>query len=77
MGLKIAVAGKGGAGKTTVSVLLAGVLAREGQRVLLVDLDSDPNLAAALGIPAERAIPRREALHQHLGRRWLQVSVGQ
>ncbi len=57
MGLKIAVAGKGGSGKTTVSVLLAGVLLREGQRVLLVDLDSDPNLAAALGVPADRATP--------------------
>ncbi len=57
MGLKIAVAGKGGSGKTTVSVLLAGILAREGQRVLLVDLDSDPNLGAALGVPADRAVP--------------------
>ncbi len=57
MGLRIAVAGKGGSGKTTVSVLLAGVLAREGHRVLLVDLDSDPNLGAALGVPAGRAIP--------------------
>ncbi len=57
MGLKIAVAGKGGSGKTTVSVLLAGVLSRAGQRVLLVDLDSDPNLAQALGVPADRAVP--------------------
>ena len=64
MGLKVAVAGKGGAGKTTVSVLLAGVLAREGHRVLLVDLDPDPNLAAALGVPAGRAVPlvRRDDL---------------
>ncbi len=57
MGLKIAVAGKGGSGKTTVAVLFAGVLSRMGQRVLLVDLDSDPNLAAALGVPADRATP--------------------
>ncbi len=57
MGLKIAVGGTGGSGKTTVSVLLAGTLAREGQRVLLVDLDSDPNLGAALGVPAARAVP--------------------
>jgi len=57
LGLKIAVAGKGGSGKTTVSVLLAGVLARAGQRILLVDLDSDPNLGAALGVPADRATP--------------------
>lgn len=57
MGLKIAVAGKGGAGKTTVCVLLAGILSRAGQRVLLVDLDSDPNLAAALGLPPDAALP--------------------
>lgn len=57
MGLRIAVAGKGGAGKTTVAALLAGVLAREGRSVLLVDLDSDPNLAAALGVPAGQAVP--------------------
>lgn len=57
MGLKIAVAGKGGSGKTTVSVLLCGVLAREGRTVLMVDLDSDPNLGSALGIPAARIAP--------------------
>ena len=39
--MRIAVAGKGGAGKTTVCALLAGILSRAGHRVLLVDLDSD------------------------------------
>lgn len=57
MGLRIAVAGKGGSGKTTVSVLLAKILAEDGRKVLLVDLDSDPNLANALGIPADSASP--------------------
>jgi CO dehydrogenase maturation factor len=57
MGLRIAVAGKGGSGKTTVSVLLAKLLAEDGRKVLLVDLDSDPNLANALGIPADGAPP--------------------
>jgi CO dehydrogenase maturation factor len=57
MGLRIAVAGKGGSGKTTVSVLLAKILAEDGRRVLLVDLDSDPNLSNALGIPADDAPP--------------------
>jgi CO dehydrogenase maturation factor len=57
MGLRIAVAGKGGSGKTTVSVLLAKILADDGRKVLLVDLDSDPNLANALGIPAGGAPP--------------------
>ncbi|HZW36819.1 MAG TPA: hypothetical protein VFF01_07725, partial [Candidatus Deferrimicrobiaceae bacterium] len=41
----------------TVSVLLAKVLSEDGQKVLLVDLDSDPNLANALGIPASAALP--------------------
>jgi CO dehydrogenase maturation factor len=50
VGLRIAVAGKGGSGKTTVSVLLGRVLSEEGHAVLLVDLDSDPNLASALGM---------------------------
>ncbi|MGE5698797.1 MAG: AAA family ATPase [Deltaproteobacteria bacterium] len=57
MGLKIAVAGKGGSGKTTVSVLLSKILSDDGQKVLLVDLDSDPNLANALGVPSGSAIP--------------------
>ncbi len=57
MGLKIAVAGKGGSGKTTVSVLLAKILSDDRGKVLLIDLDSDPNLANALGVPAGTAIP--------------------
>lgn len=57
MGLKIAVAGKGGSGKTTVSVLLSKILSDDGQKVLLVDLDSDPNLANALGVSSGSALP--------------------
>lgn len=62
MGLRIAVAGKGGSGKTTVSVLLAKVLSGDGARVLLVDLDSDPNLASALGLPSPAPLVRRKDL---------------
>jgi chromosome partitioning protein len=40
---------KGGAGKTTVSVNLAAELAALGQRVLLVDLDSQGHCAVGLG----------------------------
>ncbi len=46
---RIAVAGKGGAGKTTLSATLARLLARRGQRVLVIDGDSNPNVAVALG----------------------------
>lgn len=48
--MKIAVSGKGGVGKTTVTALLARLLAAEGDRVLAVDADPAPCLASALGI---------------------------
>ncbi len=52
MGLKIAISGKGGVGKSTLAAGLALLLARSGKRVLAVDADPDANLAAALGLPA-------------------------
>ncbi|TYO98565.1 CO dehydrogenase maturation factor [Geothermobacter ehrlichii] len=48
--MKIAVTGKGGVGKTTISGMLARLLAAEGHRVLAIDADPDANLASALGI---------------------------
>lgn len=47
----IAVAGKGGVGKTTVSSLIVQILARSGQgTVLAVDADPNSNLGDKLGI---------------------------
>ena len=51
--MKIAVAGKGGSGKTTVAGTLARVLAHEGHRVLAIDADPAPNLAVSLGLSSE------------------------
>ncbi|WP_374214221.1 ATP-binding protein [Candidatus Desulfosporosinus nitrosoreducens] len=51
--IKIAVSGKGGVGKTTLSSLLCYLYARDGQRVLAVDADPDANLGTALGFPRE------------------------
>jgi CO dehydrogenase maturation factor len=48
--LRVAVAGKGGAGKTTLSSTLARTFARQGRNVIVVDGDSNPNVATALGI---------------------------
>jgi len=48
--MKIAVSGKGGVGKSTVSAAIALTLAKKGQRVLALDADPDANLAASLGI---------------------------
>lgn len=53
--MRIAIAGKGGTGKTTISGTLARELARRGRPVLAIDADTNPNLATMLGVPADRA----------------------
>lgn len=45
---------KGGCGKTTTAINLAGALARLGQPTLLVDLDPQSHCAAGLAIPEDR-----------------------
>ncbi|MBA3300452.1 MAG: hypothetical protein H0T15_01160 [Thermoleophilaceae bacterium] len=52
--MKVAIAGKGGAGKSLLTGIMARVLAREQHRVLVVDLDVLPGVTLSLG--------RREAL---------------
>ena len=52
--MRIAVAGKGGAGKTTIAATLARTLARDGKRVIAIDGDPNPNLGVALGVPPDR-----------------------
>ena len=53
--MKIAVAGKGGVGKTLIAGALAEFLAQKGFTVLAIDADATPNLAVTLGIPHEEA----------------------
>ncbi|MBN2183511.1 MAG: AAA family ATPase [Sedimentisphaerales bacterium] len=45
---------KGGCGKTTVAINLASALAGLGQRVLLVDMDSQSHCAVGLAVPEEQ-----------------------
>lgn len=49
-GFKIAISGKGGVGKTTLSAMLSFLYAKEGKTVLAVDADPDANLGLALGL---------------------------
>lgn len=63
--MKIAVAGKGGAGKTTISGTIARALARSGHDVLAVDADVNPMLGISLGLGMD-ATERLAGIRQEL-----------
>ncbi len=53
--MRIAVAGKGGSGKTTIAGTLARLIGKSRGKVLAIDGDSNPNLAIVLGFSREQA----------------------
>lgn len=55
--MKIAISGKGGSGKTTISGTLARTLADRGLDVLAIDDDDNPNLALTLGVEPGQRVP--------------------
>jgi CO dehydrogenase maturation factor len=66
--LKIAIAGKGGVGKTTVAAALARTLAQRHLKVLAIDADPDANLASGLPLDTPGIVPaplaaQRDLLH--------------
>jgi len=68
--MKIAVSGKGGVGKTTLSSLLARYWAKHGYCVLAVDADPDANLGSALGIDTTGMVPvanMDQLIHERTG----------
>jgi CO dehydrogenase maturation factor len=64
LGLRLALIGKGGAGKTVLSSTLARTLARRGRKVFACDLDTCPGLAFSLGIEVTDAGLPAEALEE-------------
>lgn len=54
MGIKIAIGGKGGVGKTTVCAVWAQLLAEDGYEVLAIDADPNTNLASAFGLSSQQ-----------------------
>lgn len=67
--MRIGLAGKGGAGKTTLAATLARVLARQGFDVIALDDDPNPNLATAIGLAPDqtarlRRVPREDVMEE-------------
>lgn len=54
-GFKVVITGKGGAGKTTTTAVLAHLFANSGYNVLAVDEDPQMNLPFALGVDKAKA----------------------
>lgn len=68
MTISIAMAGKGGTGKTTIAALFVRSLLKSGRRpVLAVDADPNTNLPEALGVQVERTVGG--TLEQFMGER--------
>ena len=73
----LAVAGKGGSGKSVISGTLARVLARRGHEVLAIDSDPMPGMARSLGVEEPATPPLQEAAIKPEGERWrLKPGVG-
>ena len=70
-GIKIAISGKGGVGKTTITAVWSELLAHDGYEVLAIDADSNPNLALAFGLGREELptplIEMKELIQERTG----------
>lgn len=76
--LWLAVAGKGGSGKSVIAGTLARLFARRGHRVLAIDSDPMPGLARSLGVREPKRPPlNRAAVRDRKTKRWkLRPGIG-
>ena len=67
--MKIAVSGKGGVGKSTLTALFAREAASRGHPVLVIDADSNPNIHLALGFPSAppALVGLKEVMEERMG----------
>jgi len=69
--MKLAFAGKGGVGKTTISAWLGDYLARNGHDVWMVDADTALSLGQACGLAAgdqpEPLVTRKDLIRERIG----------
>ncbi len=69
--MKLAFAGKGGVGKTTLAALAADYLARQGQDVWMVDADTALSLGQASGLSREELpvplVQREDLVRERIG----------
>ena len=70
MSVRVAVAGKGGAGKSVIAGTLARLLARRGQRLLALDSDTLPGIAISLGADVPTQPPLLAAAERGEDGRW-------
>ncbi|MBN2228550.1 MAG: AAA family ATPase [Candidatus Thorarchaeota archaeon] len=77
--MKIAVTGKGGVGKTTITGTLARLLGRDGFRILAIDADPNYNLWSAIGIDEDVAsgieplLENEELVRAKTDMKWVEV----
>lgn len=69
--MRLATAGKGGSGKTTIAATLARTFGRQGHRVNALEDDPNPNLAVALGLSPDQVarlqrVPRDEIMEERI-----------
>ena len=69
-GLRLAVVGKGGSGKSVIAGTIARLLARRGHRVLALDSDTLPGLSISLGADVPDEAPLNAAAERNEEGRW-------
>ena len=73
--IRLAFAGKGGTGKSSISGTFARLLARQGLPVLAVDSDPLPGMAYSLGVPVDdEHLPLPELPRLHRPARRLEIA---